>query len=356
MLQLENNTPFSAEMYAAPGIDGVDALYVLVKATYDIEAALALCRQQQPVFLQDEFSGEPASSSLRYGSEYSLGKAASDVVLIGHAWAPDEKATPCLDVSLSVGDDFQHTVRVFGDRVRKGSAVSEPSPFVAMPLVYERAYGGYSSNDPNVFDARNPVGTGFIDFAEQQNDTHEVRMPNLEHPDQPVSRMTEHPEPMGFGAIPPAWRAREQFSGTYDEHWRVERAPYLPDDFDGRFFNMAHPRLIYPGFLQGGETVTLTNARRQGPLCFDLPDVEPTVISVISGHEQELDVRLETLLIEPDDQRFSITWCAQTTPIRSVLSVEKVSIYVMSSYPKTPRIGGVGKPAEVVAPGAGSRE
>ena len=36
----------------------------------------------------------------------------------------------------------QKVARVYGDRVWKGRSLSQPEPFLSIPLVYERSYGG----------------------------------------------------------------------------------------------------------------------------------------------------------------------------------------------------------------------
>src|SRR5690625_5122099 len=96
-------------------------------------------------------------------------------------------------------------------------------------------------------------------------------LPNLEDPANLIQSVDDCPEPACFGFRAPNWQPRAGFAGTYDQHWQERRAPYLPDDYNSRFCNAAHPDLIYPGYLQGGEPVEITNMHPEGKLKFTLP-------------------------------------------------------------------------------------
>ncbi len=79
----------------------------------------------------------------------------------------------------------------------------------------------------------------------------------------PLTRPFERSAPQGFGPIPPWWLDRQSHAGTYDEAWRTTRAPRLSEDFDYRFFQIAHPSLIVPA-LDGDETVALDHLTPSG--------------------------------------------------------------------------------------------
>lgn len=252
MLQLQNNTPFDANMALFPNEDAVDTLYILVKATFNIGKNWTLADEQLPLLVGDEYWTEPVKSSIKYPSDYHTGKPCSDIMMLGHACAPDGKEVTSLDVSLTVGEVYK-TIRVFGDRHWQNGHITASKPFRTMPLVYEKAYGGVHIADGQIVaaDERNPVGRGFAGLrsVEQMNG---VPLPNLEDPANLISDISQQPLPACFAASAPHWMPRSQYAGTYDEQWQTTRAPYLPQDFDRRFFNMAHPDLVYPGYLQGG--------------------------------------------------------------------------------------------------------
>ena len=60
----------------------------------------------------------------------------------------------------------------------------------------------------------------------------------------------------------PHWLPRRAWAGTYDDAWRISRAPYLPADFDARFFQLYSPAT---GGLFVAEPVTHANAALNAP-------------------------------------------------------------------------------------------
>lgn len=326
MLQLKNNSPFAADIALLPNEKGVDTLYIIVKATFNIGRKWTLADEQPPPVEADEYREEPGESSLTHASDYHLGKPASDIVVLGDACAPEGKPVKQLDVDLKVGS-IGKSVRVYGDRQWRDGRVTGPEPFERMPLIYERAFGGTRLVDDQVAEAdtRNPVGTGFAggrDAGEMDG----VALPNLEHPEYPIGSVGDTPPPAGFGAIAPNWRPRMDYAGTYDEAWQKQRAPYLPDDFDSRFFNTAHPDLVYPGYLQGGEPVRIDRMHPGGPLSFRLPAVKLSTRIDIAGRVETPAFNLETLLLEPGDLRVGLTWRAALVCDKQALKVRRVTV------------------------------
>lgn len=54
-------------------------------------------------------------------------------------------------------------------------------------------------------------------------------------------------------------------AGTYDEAWRANRHPLLPEDFDSRFWQCAPEDQIARPFLRGDEAYTLTHLHPDYP-------------------------------------------------------------------------------------------
>ena len=335
MLQLKNNTGLQAIINAFPNTDGVDSLYVGIKASFELAATPVLLEEQKPFVLADEFEGEPGESSITQPSEAHLCKPSSDIILTGQACAPGRKQVRMLDAHLSVGSKAM-TVRVIGDRMWDQGQMSSPLPFEVMPLTYERAYGGVVV-DPetgNVVSAceQNPVGTGHTRGL-GRNKTNGIRLPNLEDPQNLISSLNSQPEPVCFACTAPSWQPRIGYAGTYDEQWQTTRAPYLPADFDSRFFNMAHPRMIYPAYLQGGEPVRLANLHKDGPIAFSLPVLQPSTSVLISGSAVPLTPNLETLSIDTENATFSMIWRTETACDKKLLKVEQVEIQCAGMEP-----------------------
>lgn len=334
MLQLKNSTPFAAQIAVFPDVRGIDTLYVTLKATFALGARLEVVDPQPPVLLADEYWGEPGLSSLKYASDVHLTKLSTDVVLIGQAHAPGRKPVTQLDVSLAVGKK-QKVVRVFGDREwRPGlllapASMTKPAPFKTMPLVYERAFGGrheIEGKNPEVlFEPRNPAGGGFA--GKRKGDALKgLPLPNLEDPADLVRSPKDAPAPAGFGFVSPAWEPRKSFAGTYDAAWLKKCAPYLPKDFNPRFFNAAHPDLVCDCYLTGGERVQAQNVSPGGALIFRLPVCELRATVRVAGDKVEPALNLETVLIEPDDARLSLLWRGAVPCDKNPLKVEAIQV------------------------------
>ncbi len=326
MLQIDNQTPFRAMLSVLPNLDAIDTLYVIVKATLALRPKLSLSPEQLPVTLADEYCGDPGNSSLKAVSEIHIGKPGTDVLLTGRAWGPQAQPVRETFVRVSVAER-QKTVRVIGDRVwHSDGTPTAPEPFEAMPLVWERAFGGvHSLEDRTLAEERNPIGVGFAGRRSvEELAGHPV--PNLEDPAAPLMRLGQNPTPVCFAPTASHWLPRRGFAGTYDEQWQRNRAPYLPADFDPRFLQCAAPELAFDRYLQGGEPLEIHGAAPDGPLAFILPAANLEIEARVAGSVERLPAQLETIHIEPDENRVCLTWRAALPCDRKILKVQKVTV------------------------------
>ena len=325
MLQLQNDTPFKTAIAVLPDRTGIDTLYVIVKATVTVRPSLALAEVQLPPILADEYYGEPDASSLKNGSEMHIGKAGTDILLIGRAWAPGKRPVQRMQVTMAAAGR-QQAILVTGDRVWRDGRPSDPKPFESMPLVWERAFGGVHRNGDRVqAEDRNPVGCGLAGGRSAQ-DMEGLRVPNLEDPSAPLQQVGQTPTPACFAPIAPSWLPRRAFAGTYDERWQRSRAPYLPDDFDPRFFQSAAPAFAFDRYLQPGESVQVGGVMPDGPVSFTVPESYLRVAVTVAGARQEPPAHLETLSIQPDKNRVCFTWRAAVPCDRKALQVEQIVV------------------------------
>jgi hypothetical protein len=311
MWQVDNRTPFAAERGWVRDRNGAEVWLVAVKCTFDIhpDGTTTVSDEQPPVLRVPEYTGEPAKSSLKYEADLVLTKTATDVLVVGHAYAPAGRPVTDLDVGFRVAS-VQKALRVTGDRKWSPLGRSSPEPFVKMPLVYERAFGGVDLKSPNPerdWEWRNPIGTGFAVSGENASG---VALPNIEYPNALITRWNERPQPAGFGPIGAHWQPRVGFAGTYDDRWMKTRQPLLPDDFDERFFQCAPADQQLSGFLRGGEPVNLLRLTPDGDLRFFLPKVFLGFETRFYDGSRELhkERRLHTVILEPDFPRVSLVW------------------------------------------------
>jgi len=321
---VHNRTGYAYESLLLSDESAVPLFVPLVQASFSIGAGgeIVPLEAQPELDLAGQWHGDPASSSIKLEPQLAFMKPATDVVLLGQAYAPAARATETR-VGIRVGP-VSKLARVVGDRYlvkRSGRiSVSDPQPFETLPLVYERAFGGWDrrAQEPasHSVEARNPVGTGFRDPAIDSDD--ELRLPNIEHPDQPWRHYGDRPPPQGFGFIAPHWQPRLAFAGTYDEAWDRQRKPLLPGDFDRRFFNAAAPGLIAPGHLAGNEAVVVIGATPSGRIAFELPGVPaPECLVELRGRRRvALITVLDTVVVDLNQSCLTLLWRAQL-PVRN---------------------------------------
>jgi len=335
VLRVDNYTPFVPGMFLFPDAEGCDTLYVVLKATFSFAGGrLSIAGARRPIVVSDTFSGEPGASSLVYASEAHLLKPTTDVAVIGEAFAPGGRSTPSCAVLVSVGP-VRKLVQVLGDRTWRtgigGQRPSLPEPFVRMPVIYERAFGG--SHDPGrgepAFEPRNPVGVGFRgnrSSAEMDG----TPLPNIEDPRALIQSPGDVPPPAGLGFVAPAWEPRRGLAGTYDEAWRKARAPYLPADFHPRFFQAATPDLVCPAPLVGGEPVELANLSPEGAVRFRLPMCAFDVEITVGDRVERPPMIMETVLLEPSESLVTLAFRGAVSCDKEALRIESARFDVRS--------------------------
>jgi hypothetical protein len=331
MLQLENKTPFAARLLFTPNEHGVDTGYLIVRATFRIGKKWTLLPEQPDPVEADMHYGEPEFTSIEYASDLHIGKPATDIVMNGSAFSPYGKPVSQMDVSLRVGG-LSKTVRVFGNRQWLEGGMSAPEPFRSMPLVYEKAFGGVDIVDGEVLAAeqRNPIGMGFRGERANTDMIGQV-LPNLEDPRSLIRTPADTPIPAGFGFLSPGWEPRMNYVGTYDKAWQTQRAPFLPHDFDKRFLNMAHPDLIFPGYLTGGEEVVINGMHPDGDIQFQLPTVLMQSTFQLADKSVKAGLNLETVLIEPNQMLLSMVWRSSIPCDKRLLKLNKVTVSLLRS-------------------------
>jgi hypothetical protein len=297
---------------------GRELLVVVVKGTFRIPvesgAELRLHEAQIPLVMSDVFFGEPGKSAPKYEVDFAPRKRHCDVLLNATAYAPEGRPVSRIEVGARVGD-WSKAFAVVGDRVWEAAGVgigrSAPIPFSAMPISYERAYGGIDifHKDPAKHAAfmANPCGRGF--HAQNVKEWIDgTPLPNTEKLGEEVTWFDGNYSPMSFGPIGRQWEPRSLWAGTYDQRWRDEVFPFLPEDFDERYYQSVLPDQQLP-LPVGPQPVVLTNLTPEGSLSFVLPHLEaPVHIFPKKGPREDLTAFVDTIVIEPDQERVTMTW------------------------------------------------
>jgi hypothetical protein len=319
----------------AMGMDpsGRESLVVVVKGTFrlpDHGEQPELSQEQTSLVDSDQFTGEPGFSAPLYECDYAPVKPRCDVLLNGSAYAPPGRTARRVTVSLRVGS-LHKSFDVVGDRHWVGAVVgvvaSSSEPFRSMPVSYDRAFGGIDAAHPDParhrYHERNHAGVGFHHNMEREF-IDGTPLPNTEESGHSVVAPRGNYRPMAFGSIARAWQPRVKLAGTYDQNWLDNIFPFLPPDFDNRYYQAApeDQQIDYP---HGGEEVILENLTPSGYLGFRLPTLSVPVVYYRRGAEHHEDrAVIDTILLEPDLSRFSITWRSSLLLRRNMFEVEQV--------------------------------
>jgi hypothetical protein len=310
MWALLNQTPYAAERTWIRDKGGAHHWVVAVKGTFTVgdDGALRLADEQAPPLLAAEYLGEPGKSSVRYEADVGPMKPTTDVTLLGCAYAPQGRRARVVQASLRV-DDLQKELLVHGERAYIGGMggldVSTAVAFERRPIVYELAYGGMDTTDPDprrhAMDKRNPIGRG---FAREADALVGQPAPSIEYPGGDLAKAG----PAGFGPIASYWSPRLELWGTYDANWEKTKKPLLPDDYDERVSLCAPADQRPTRHLYGGELVELVNLTPAGRLRFALPKLYFTFDTAFGARREEHRARLVSVVIEPDEHRLMMTW------------------------------------------------
>jgi hypothetical protein len=319
--------------------DGRELLIVIVKATYRLPnhgEQAEIAAKRVPLVQADEFTGEPGLTAPRYETDYGQRKPFCDVILLGNAHAPEGKEVRRLNVGLRVGA-MTKQIAVVGNRTwHKGHAgvtAGDPQPFSVMPITYDHAFGGTDrteESDKGLVHSylANPVGRGYWQHTDGIDGQ---PLPNTESIDQSVSRHDGDYAPMSFSPIGRHWAPRTAYAGTYNADWLENDAPFWPKDFDYRYFQSAptDQLIAYP---QGAEQVVLQGLTADGHRTFRLPTRRmPVTFIPYRGQDATRDATLDTIVIEPELERFTLTWRTDIALGKSVFDVKETIAGDMSA-------------------------
>jgi hypothetical protein len=318
---------------------------VLVKRTYDIRSGGRVVRTEKarPLVQIDEYydDGDPEWATVKHENDFASFKVATDVVVIGKAFAPGGRPLPYLDITVEVAA-HRKKVRVTGDRhclYRRNAPpdFSDPVPFTEMPIQYGRAYGGRDSRsnpEEPFYYPRNHSGVGVV-LKNSKETVEGLPIPNIEDPGDLLTpdrvvfekpdRWSGQPLPDGLGWFQRTWYPRCSFSGAIpayvdiDTVLREETLGLVPKNqlalsrqfklpsFDVRFNSGASRGLVLP-FLSGKETFRLTNLTPTGSLVFQLPGDTPSIILDIGLGENELKPFLHTVCVRLEEMQVDMVW------------------------------------------------
>ena len=296
-MDLLNETGHPATMLRTALTDDQFLAAVIAKVTYRVESDGRVVRDgENPI----PVSNEPVKTP--FGDlppDIQPRKDGVDLLALGRAHAPNGRATGVAEVRLAVGS-WSTRIAVFGDRQwRKkltGFAIGEPAPFSAMPLTWDRAFGGKALvNGKELPQVDNPAGKGYVVDKSAVDGT---PLPNVEDPDQLILAWTDQPRPFCPAPVPlGSWLTAENTTQTDAKTGEVTVLP--------RFFNCAHPKLRVPS-LAGGESVEVAGMTPRSAMRFVIPAAPLHVEVSLADRVYRFPARVDTLCLLPEEGRFFV--------------------------------------------------
>jgi hypothetical protein len=336
---LINPTAYAAGWNVGFRPDGREVVVVVVKGSFVLSRCDArrseLARPQQPLHEADVLGADPARDAPIHDNDFALFKPRCDVLLHARAHAPDGRPVKTLDVAFGVGE-CRKALSVIGPREwRRGAlgwVASAPVPFTSLDIGYDRAFGGteVDPDDPRRIEVyrHNPSGTGYARLRKQLAG---LPLPATEEIGVPVSSPTGRYRPMAFGPLGRHWQPRCDFAGTYDERWERERMPFLPEDFDSRYHQAAPPDQQMP-YPRGGEPIVLAHLSPHAARVEARLPSDELHVRFVRRHlpVHEVQARIDTVLIEPEEDRLSLTWRASCALERDAFELQEMQIEAAS--------------------------
>jgi len=357
--------------------EGGQILSVVCKRTYHVDSHGRLSRAPEPVPLFEDFILDPAASTvLVHDTDLVPFKPLTDVLVLGHAYSP-KPATSVL-TAVRIGERSKQ-VLAMGDRraslSRTGQvSFSAPEPFERMPLGYDRAYGGIDAvAEARLGDPTAPIkaclpreaqGPGSSEYSYPRNfagkgylieatpDAVETLvLPNLEDPadrltpDRVVVGSTrawpKMPLPASYGVVDYGWFPRIAFMGVVPLHepehavFEEVRRGFAPasiltetflspdPEVDFRFTSCGSLGLQLP-HLSGDEEIVLYNLHPSLPKWeIRLPGERPAIATDgRNGKMNKTNPVIQTITIEPDQDRVTVVWRGAARAIRPYMPIE----------------------------------
>lgn len=328
-MQIWNQMGYPHEFTTATDVAGHVWLVVVVKGTFDFPATpggpVQKSYKQVPLVFADTYVGEAGYSATFWETDFAFRKPRCDVIANGCAYAPGGRPAERVPVGIKVGS-WSKLFEVVGHREWRAIGpvftTTAPQPFLKLPISYDVAWGGVDRLDPEdklpASYKHNPVGTGWS-RTKNQRLIPGLRLPNTQAVGEDIRSPFGDYKPMSFGPMGRGWPGRIEHGGTYDDNWANNIFPFLPPDFDERYFQTA-PADQQIDKLHSGEEVQLVNLTPRGRESFRLPNVNLPVTLFRNGSQIfEGTLFPDTILFDLESRCFSLVWRVSQRIHRNIL-------------------------------------
>ena len=336
-MHISSHLPFVVDVRSSKDAQGYPCATLMLKATYSLPIAgqmPAVAPEQMPWFYADEPLDETGTGAPAHEADLPYDKPHPEFLVVGQAHAPKGQPTERFPFSVTVGQTAKRMNAVGARTWRRGlllGSASDIEPTLCVPASYAYGFGGIDPTNPETHQqwcATNFAGSGFCAHPDSSA-ADGMRLPQLEPMGQAFKYPCKRFVSLGLGPLGRAWVPRRDWAGTYDQAWQDTRRPDLPLDFDTRYFQSAAQDQWLSGALAGQpvELINLTaaNSVYGSELRFTLPALDyVATVTPRRGTRTKVQLRADTLVLEPDAGRFSIIARKQVALIEGLHELEAV--------------------------------
>jgi hypothetical protein len=322
-MDLVNHTAVPAHLWVADvGAERRHGV-LTAKATFCIRSGRAELDDQGPLPVTLDDPREVVSREL----------PGFEVMLIGAAEAPPGGPVRSTEIRLSVGGESR-TMMVFGDRHwiddASGPAISEPEPFLRMPLSWQRAFGGTADVEVDrtavvrLTEGLNPQGRGFDAAGMARSHSRAMGapddypilemnrpLPNLESPDERITSPEDRPLPWCWAPVPKDALVRQAAvlrSLGQGDHDRP------PTDEERRDLLLATLRQAHPSWQidrpTAGARIDLEGMLADGALSVSLPSLRIFADYVAGDRRGSRELTPQSLTVLANEKRLCLLYRA----------------------------------------------
>ncbi|WP_337030517.1 DUF2169 family type VI secretion system accessory protein [Pantoea agglomerans] len=336
-----NHTFFPALRFESIDLKGELFYTVSTHVSYDLllidnqkKTEVSLSKTKNDFFYIDNLFSAPQEKFVKFESDLAPFKPALDVVINGIAYPP----TPCpvqhFNAAVSINGKLVE-IKVTGPRHWEktlfGWALSSPEYIKELEISYDKAFGGHHEIDEEYhYSSFNPFGCGWYPeaYLKKFRGRH-LPAHQIEFVDQTINSISEEQIPAGYGFFGKGWRGRLEYAGTWDDKWKHEKQPGLPDDFSFRYWCGAHPRLINKLPTIGKITeIKLFNFRSvenqsESEIAISIPyELIFIANNYIGGVTETKDCILDTIVIDLPSNKVHVTYRIIFPKVNSLTSTE----------------------------------
>lgn len=318
-MNIHNHLPFVVDVRSTRNREGYELAALMVKATYNLPAeseSPTVAEEQAPWAYADILVGPDDNPISLYEAELPDEKPHAEYLVLGSAHSQDGKPQQHLPCGISIGKHSKHLVAT-GPRIWRsgwlGGKAEDIAPVESVQLSYGLSFGGCDPTRAPRDDAwynLNPVGTGYCtDPGHSLADG--MRLPQIEPIDQRFEKPVKKFPVLGLGPVARTSVPRAAWAGTYDDEWQSKVWPNLPADFDARFMQSASLDQWLPAIATGEAVIlkylTPAQSRFGSGVKFQLPTMDfVATVHPRRGRSTRVQLRPDTLVFEPDAQRFFV--------------------------------------------------